>query len=232
DVLVLAGDIHTGTDGIAWAGHSRGAGQEVIYVPGNHEFYGNEYHQTICAMEAACATAGVHLGHRSQFVIGSVRFVCATLWTDFELFGRDSQHAAMDLAAAEARDFELVGLLEGETRRRLRPQDTLEFHRADLLFLDRQLGTPFAGRTVVVTHFLPSRRSVADRFEHLLMLNAYFASALDRLIEDYRPVLWIHGHTHERFDYSIGPTRIVCNPRGYPPRKLNRSFDPGLVIEI
>jgi len=230
DVMVLAGDIHTGTDGIAWANRVRSS-RDIIYVPGNHEFFGREYHDTIRAMESACAATGVRFGHRNQFVIGDIRFVCATLWTDFELSGPDTRHAAMDLVGTSAKDFGRIRLRDGETSRRLRPQDTLEFHRADRLFLDRQLNTPFAGRTVVVTHFLPSRRSVARQFEPSL-INTYFASSLDRLIEDYRPALWIHGHTHETFDYSIGPTRVICNPRGYPPHKLNASFDPAVIVEI
>jgi len=199
DVMVLAGDIHTGTDGIAWANRVRSS-RDIIYVPGNHEFFGREYHDTIRAMESACAATGVRFGHRNQFVIGDIRFVCATLWTDFELSGPDTRHAAMDLVGTSAKDFGRIRLRDGETSRRLRPQDTLEFHRA------RQ--------------FEPS------------LINTYFASSLDRLIEDYRPALWIHGHTHETFDYSIGPTRVICNPRGYPPHKLNASFDPAVIVEI
>ncbi len=230
DVLVLPGDIHTGTDGIVWANGIR-AGRDVIYVPGNHEFFANEYHETLRAMGAACAATGVHFGHRAQYVIGDVRFVCATLWTDFELCGGTSQPTAMHLAGTTAKDYKQISVLEGRNKRQLRPQDTLDFHRTDRLFLHSHLSTPFEGRTVVVTHFLPSRRSVAQHFEPSL-LNAYFASTLDRMIEEYRPALWIHGHTHEAFDYSIGPTRVVCNPRGYPPHKLNRDFDPDLVIEV
>ena len=63
------------------------------------------------------------------------------------------------------------------------------------------------------------------------------AALLDQTGPD-APTLWIHGHIHKNQDYTIGGTRVVCNPRGYPmsfhpnaPRE-NPDFDPQLVIEV
>ena len=49
------------------------------------------------------------------------------------------------------------------------------------------------------------------------------------------PVLWVHGHTHQSFDYRVRSCRIVCNPRGYVSwsgRTENQTFDPGLTLQL
>jgi Icc-related predicted phosphoesterase len=87
---------------------------------------------------------------------------------------------------------------------------------------------------VVVSHHAPSPRSVAPRYGADLV-SAAFASDLESLIEHYEPDLWIHGHTHDSFDYQLGRTRVVCNPRGYVSSQgnlENSRFDPELIIEI
>jgi Icc-related predicted phosphoesterase len=230
DVLVLAGDIWLRDRGVHWAKHLCSP-ERVIYVPGNHEFYKSEYYATVGRLRMACAATGMRFGHRDEFVIDGVRFLCATLWTDFELYGADHREAAMREAEDEMNDFKLITLSAAYQARRLRADDVLEMHEADREFLETRLNTPFVGRTVVVTHYLPSARSIDERYGTSL-LNASYASSLDRMIERTRPTLWIHGHTHDSFDYSIGSTRIICNPRGYTPDELNPKFDPTLIVEV
>ncbi len=70
-----------------------------------------------------------------------------------------------------------------------------------------------------------------DRFKNDLISAAY-ASHLDALVEQSGAALWIHGHTHDSFDYFIGGTRVICNPRGYFGYELNPDFNPGLVIDV
>lgn len=94
-----------------------------------------------------------------------------------------------------------------------------------------ELRRPFDGATVLVTHHLPSYRSVAPNFGGH-PLNPCYASNLDGLIERYKPALWIHGHTHMSCDYQLGATRVVCNPRGYVNHNLNVDFKAGLVLRI
>jgi hypothetical protein len=86
---------------------------------------------------------------------------------------------------------------------------------------------------VVITHHAPSKRSIHPRFADSL-LNACFVSDAERLVDGSRASLWIHGHTHDSFDYVLNGTRVVCNPRGYAKNGMNenRSFDPNLAIEI
>jgi predicted phosphodiesterase len=44
--------------------------------------------------------------------------------------------------------------------------------------------------------------------------------------------LWIHGHTHDPFDYEINGTRVICNPRGYPGENASWTSRAALVVEI
>lgn len=121
--------------------------------------------------------------------------------------------------------------------RRLTPNDTFEFHMNDLEWLTEKLNEKFDGKTVVVTHHLPSALSVADNYANDIV-TAAFASRLDDLISSTQPDLWVHGHTHHSCDYQIGRTRVVCNPKGYGPRSVggrfenDAEFDGSKVIEL
>ncbi|HVJ59296.1 MAG TPA: metallophosphoesterase, partial [Burkholderiaceae bacterium] len=100
-------------------------------------------------------------------------------------------------------------------------------------WLDEQFAQPHDGPTVVVTHFAPARGSIAARFAGS-PINGCFVSDLEARIRQWRPQLWLHGHTHDSFDYRVGETRIVANPRGYAPNGVieNAKFDPQLVIAV
>jgi predicted phosphodiesterase len=112
------------------------------------------------------------------------------------------------------------------------PDDSISIHRRSREWLAQQLATPFEGPRVVVSHHLPSWRSVAPAFLRAVS-NASFASDLDEL---FGPVaLWVHGHTHHSFDYRVGATRIVANPRGYPMKEggfENPRFQPALLVDL
>ncbi len=232
DVFVLAGDIAKSAGGPLWA-RQLFPPERTICIAGNHEFYGSEYNEVIAACRTAAAEAGQHFLESDSVVVGGVRFLGAILWADFRLYGdSDRQHDAMDMAGRMINDFRMTTIAgPEEERRRFQPGDALFLHEQSRAFLEAELAKPFSGETVVITHFLPSRQSISERFKGD-PLNPYFCSDLTALIEKRQPALWIHGHTHDSCDYRIGKTRVVCNPRGYFPRELNPAFDPGLVIEV
>lgn len=229
DVAVLAGDIWSDESAVRWAGETFPC--PVVFVPGNHEYYERELRRSRRAMAACARGAKVHVLDDGEVILDGVRFLGATLWTDFALLG--DREAAMAAAHRGMTDFRLIRIDDGvgDPPRAFTPADAASLHAASLRFLSASLARPHHGPTVVVTHHLPSSRSVAPRWTGYT-LNAAFASDLDRFIEVYRPYLWVHGHTHDSFDYQIGETRVVCNPRGYLPREPNPSFDPGLIVEI
>jgi len=235
DVVILAGDIDHPERAMHWAAR-RFAGLPVLYVCGNHEGYGATWEGALrTAVAQEDAASGVRLLDRGEWVIsderGDVRFLGATLWTDFALFGEAQREAAMAAAEPVMLDYRRIQLEAGGLHA-LTPADTVRLHQRDRAWLAEKLDTPFAGRTVVVTHMAPSMRSVAARYAQDLV-SAGFASNLDTLAG--RADLWIHGHMHDSFDYRLGRCRVVCNPCGYRRRDgtpENAHFDPGLVVEI
>ena len=228
DVLVLAGDIANGDWGIQWAREWFPDGP-IVYVAGNHEFYGWDRSATLTLLRKTAARHDVAFLDNDEAIINGVRFLGATLWTDFRLFGDHSVDSAMRYAAVGIRDFDVIS----EKGRRFAPEDTLLLHQESVGWLQDRLAEPHhVGPTVVVTHHAPSRGSLADRFAKDL-LSAGFVSRLEHLMGV--PSLWLHGHTHDCFDYLVEgsgdrSTRVVCNPRGY--WNENFDFDAEKIIEI
>jgi len=217
DVVVLAGDIHMRDQGISWALDCFSV--PVLYVMGNHEAYGSSIAATMADLRARARGSRVHVLQEDALVLDGVRFLGATLWTDYRLTG--NQPLAQIDAMQRISDFKRV---EDAS-----PDQYLEWHVQSRAFLERSLDAPFDGPTVVVTHHAPCELSVSDRYRDGHM-SASYASRLDGLMGS--AALWAHGHTHDSFDYEIYGTRVVCNPRGYQTERLNPRFNPGLVLEV
>jgi len=226
DVVVLAGDIAKKSNGIIWAREAF-PNKEIIYVPGNHEFYGTQRLDTLALMRIAADQCGVHLLDDEDVVINGVRFLGSTLWTDFKLFGEANKITAMSDGQNCLNDFRLIH----EGIMLFSPALSIELHERSLAWLREKLDSPFDGKTVVVTHHLPSARSVVEKFKNS-PISACFASELDYLFG--KMDLWVHGHTHDNLDYEVNGTHVICNPRGYVTYHCseNFDFDPKLVLEI
>lgn len=230
DVVVLAGDIGRPEQAVAWAA---GLGKPVLYIPGNHEFYGGSISGTVARLKALCAGTAVQVLDGEQAMLGGVRFLGTTLWTDFLLFGeQEGRSAAVEEALRFMRDYSRI-CLDSELLQRFTPVDSACLFRRHSAWLAHQLAEPHDGPTVVITHHAPSPGSIHPRFAGSL-LNACFVSKADHLASGERVQLWIHGHTHDSFDYDLNGTRVVCNPRGYARDGVNENalFDPGLVVEV
>ena len=233
DVVVLAGDIHVGSQAVEWANQAF-VGLPVLYVHGNHEGYGQNLDEAQHEIAEACAaTSHVHYLDRREKVIDGVRFLGATLWTDFKLYGREFYPAALYDAGQHMNDYKRIRLAK-KGYRKLKPRDTEGWHFEHRRWLAERLAERFEGKTVVVTHMAPSERSIAEQYKGD-PLSPAFASNLDHLVE--QADLWVHGHVHSSFDYRLGRCRVVCNPLGYPGsyenmRPENPAFDPNLIVEI
>lgn len=227
DIVVLAGDIHVGIRGIEWARRSFPL-LPVIYVPGNHEFYGSSLQALTEELHLSGKRLGVDVLDGRAAIIGGVRFLGATLWTDFALNGTDpgSINRAMTAAQYGMSDFHLIRY----ENRPFRPADARAINLDRIDWLRIKLSESFEGATIVVTHHLPLRQSVHPKYS-ASDLNPAFGSDLGDLMGP--PIsLWVHGHTHESFDYSVKGTRVVCNPRGYLPMEPNAEFDPLLTVDV
>lgn len=226
DVVVLAGDIASSEDVVDWI---RGAFDvPVVYVPGNHEFYGTEIMSAKERINAA-KFDGIHILNPGAAIVEGVRFIGATLWTDYNLYGSEVQGRLV--AGAEIADHKEIEIMRNNERVKFLPNHAQEIHRQELAFIEKALAESFDGPTVVVTHYLPTPDSISIKFEDD-KINPSFASDLRRLIDRSQPRLWIHGHTHDSFHYDFADTTIVCNPRGYWGLSPNRNFDIAKTIEI
>ena len=225
DVMVMAGDVHTGANGIKWLLQTF-RDKPVLYVLGNHEFYGQKLQKLIANIKEIAQGTNVHVLDNDQVEIRGVVFLGATLWTDFRLLGDPVVSGAV--AQAGMNDSRRIRLLPNY--RRFLPKDARVFHAQSLHWLGEQMDSVRGKKIVVVTHHAPSPRSIPGRFEGD-PLNAAFASRLDHFVADCGAALWIHGHIHHHSDYPIGSTRVIANPRGYP-SEPHTGFDPTLVVEI
>ncbi len=232
ELLVLAGDIHNGVLGIeAFADWP----VPVLYVAGNHEFYDQQWEPAREQLRAACAGTNVRLLDQDLVEFDGVRVLGCTLWTDFRLTG---EPVAQAMATVERglTDYRVIATGSGP----LRAAQTLAEHEASRQWLVAELARPWVGRTVVVTHHAPHPRSIHPRFAGHPM-NPGFISDLTSLLPGAD--LWLHGHTHDSFDYRVGSCRVVANPAGYLLKRRgaaageafeleNPTFDPRLVLEL
>lgn len=239
EVVILAGDIHHGTEGLTWA-RRHFPEQMVIYVAGNHEYYGKVWSTLLPALRETAKALGIRFLDRDVVEIDGVRFLGATLWTDFDLYGSARREHSMARARTGMYDYTAIAVrpardadFAGKRLVMLRPEQTRSWSLQAQAWLEAELAIPYGGPTVVVTHHLPSGRSVSPRFLGD-PLNPAFASDLERLWAV--PKLWVHGHTHDSMDYrSPSGMRVLCNPRGYVDqdgRHENPAFRPDLVVEV
>lgn len=211
DVALLAGDIATAPglfEALALFGRHF---ERVVFVPGNHDWYGASREQ-MARLRERVARSLPHVSwlEESTVVLDGQRFLGTSLWFPDSAAARALRGAMPDFTAIA--DFEAWIWSAFERARAF-------------LTASVQAGD------VVVSHHLPSPRSVALRFS-ASPLNAYFVGDVEDLIRERQPRLWVHGHTHESLDYRIGSARVLCNPFGYVRSEVNPRFDEDLGVEL
>ncbi|MDF1589512.1 MAG: metallophosphoesterase [Gammaproteobacteria bacterium] len=219
DVIVLAGDIDTEAHGARWAvRQSERLDLPVIYLTGNHEFYSKN--KTISEIRSEIKETikgtNVHYSEHLSFVIDDVKFICASLWIDFNLLGPSRVAEAMTKGLTDMSDFESI---REKSDMFIIPNTMMKWHNQAKEFIARELAEPFSGKRVVVTHHAPSANCLPegwDRTRSLSLISTMYASNLDGLIEKYQPAVWLHGHIHTPKTHTISQTVVMSNPRGYP----------------
>lgn len=227
DVVVLAGDIDNGTRAVEHA-EALGGGRPVLLVAGNHEYYGHAITELDRALQARADGTTVRVLENDEAIIGDVRFLGATLWSDFDFGGREEREQSMAISEQLVNDFRLIR--RGVDGERFTPQQARARHLASRAWLAERLAAPHPGPTVVVTHHAPVIRSRPDRGVLRAVAGA-FASDLSALMGVARTPLWIFGHTHVAADLDVDGTRVLSNPRGYPHEAVS-GYDEALVVEV
>jgi len=234
DIVVVAGDVHSPLPrALDWLA-DRLPGVPIVYVPGNHCFWwdrGDDRYtidDVIARGRDAAARHGIHLLLDDAVTLGGIRFLGGTLWTNLRLGSLSLDHARYT-SRRGMNDYKRIRRRRSGQHKYILTDDTLALHRATVAFLGAQLATPSTSPTVVVTHHAPHSLSLPGAN---MDLRWCYASDLGDLIARGQPDLWIHGHLHNRADYRLGKTRIVCNPRGHIEEESARTFDPSFVIQV
>ena len=203
----------------------------VIYIMGNHEFYHGKFYAAIDYMREECAKfPNVYMLEQDTKIIDDVVFVGGTLWTDMNKRDPLTMHAIEGMM----NDFRIVR----NDKRNYAPMSALDVavrHDKTLAYIKLIVQEHKDKKCVVVGHHSPSFQSAHEMYKHEHLMNGGYHSELSEFILDHpQIVLWTHGHTHHPFDYKIGETRVVCNPRGYENDGYSEEtgWNPNIVIEV
>ncbi len=245
DVLLLSGDICVAADldmrdrrqtELGFARHRSERFHEffercatnfphVIYVMGNHEYYHSDFATALNDMRRKLAyLTNLYILEREVKVINDVTFIGGTLWTDMNNLDSLTLYHMRTMM----NDFRIIAnstdpvhfrTQEGEFKTRVgkfMPEDAVTEHVKMKQYIQSVVQGNYDTKYVVVGHHAPSRRSTHEMYANDTIMNGGYSSDLDEFIVDHPQIkLWTHGHTHHNFDYVIGETRVVCNPRGY-----------------
>jgi len=219
DIVVAAGDIGMYDQGIDWL---KAIDKPVIYIAGNHEYYGNEYHDTLQMLKKKCANTNIQFLENNTLIYDGVRFIGCSLWADLFVEGIEVAEAL----AQNLNDFRKIKYADGM----FNPTQFSELYQYSRAWLERELVKPFNGKTVVITHHAPTQWSwyeSPNAFKKLAYCND-----LKSLFHENEITVWFHGHTHSIGDYRIAGARILSNTRGYVGRRLVDKFDLNRTVVI
>jgi hypothetical protein len=201
----------------------------VIYVMGNHEHYNSRWDRTEQVLRDECARyPNITLLEQQKLVIDDVVFLGATIWTDFNNHDPLTEFTVRDCM----NDYRLIEEKNGAKYHKLRTATTLATHTQTVKWLDMMLSED-KRKTVVVGHHAPSKLSINAKYQNQSLMNGAYVSSLEHLMMDRDHLkLWVHGHLHDKVDYTVFDTRVISNPHGYPHEIGNSVYDSGLILDV
>jgi len=202
EVLVIAGDLNVGHDR-CWSALKRFAEhtKEVIYVPGNHEYYHGNIAEFDDYLKRFSYGTSVHFLNPGRVSIGGVTFIGAALWSNF---GNNDFNRV--ICANRINDFRVIKGFSGTK--------CAELYEQHAGYIKDQYEA-VEGKKVIITHFLPATECIAPEFKGPDIINYYFANDLGGWISELEDTTWLYGHTHTPGEQTIGTTRLIANPYGY-----------------
>jgi predicted phosphodiesterase len=211
DVLILAGDISCGENIPITLKYFCQKFNKVIYVHGNHEYYGAARKHIISwTFDALAENSNLIWLNNDIVEVDGVRFIGSTLW--FQTSAQDY------LTSYNYNDFIFIPSFE------------------DWIFSESIASREFLQKNVsyndiIISHFLPTKKSLYGKYK-LNYLNNYYINDLEDLILDRQPKMWVHGHTHQSSNYFLNKTKIICNPKGHDFDEPNLLFDNKLIFSF
>lgn len=233
EVLVVAGDLAEYPTGLDWLLKQASKYTYVFYVLGNHEFYRNEYYETISETKKFFDKTNVIVLNNSSFIYKDVVFVGSTFWTDFQ--GKNPVTMLRVQRGLNDYNYIKYKTVPGPSGRLLKitPEFILHKHEQAVEYVFDICDTYKDKKVVVITHHSPSLRAYDNSVYRGDVLNAGFASNYDSIIERHSNIkAWVYGHIHDTHDYTIGTTRLYCNSRGYTLYNEDRKFKPNACFNV
>lgn len=246
DVILVAGDTANGDAGMRWLQEqSQRLGKPIVTIAGNHEYFYqdvlsfdtvlqryDDFTATDSPSGLSCAYQGVKFLQCGWVDFGEVRILGCTFWTDYQYQRTDE---TMSSALKFMRDYQCIYSSDSENSQEAKaitqaddridsqlglftPEISIKLHHQHRAWLKQALEQAHKdGKTaIVMTHHSVSPLSISDKYRHLPSNAAFVSDMSAWMHKPWSPKLWVHGHTHEAFDYQLGKTRVVVNPRAYP----------------
>jgi len=201
---------------------------QVLYIMGNHEHYSGRWNNTAAHLrEALEPWDNITLLDDGWLNFGNTRIVGTSLWTDMN----KGDPLTMMHIKGMMNDYHVITIENNGTYHKLRPIDTFNAHVRAIETIKLAAET-WTGNVVVLGHHSPSHKSIHPIYQNDTLMNGGYCSDLSNFILDQDKIkLWIHGHTHHSFDYTLGECRVVCNPHGYGDENIS-GFNSNLIIEL
>ena len=237
-VLVIAGDLWHGNktlsteEGIHWIRQISKRFHSVVMVYGNHDYWFTDIDFAISNAKKFIQELGlknVHLLENDSVVIDEMKFVGATLWTDFN----KNNIASKALAKVFMNDYQYIST--EDKSRRITPDEIYNIHKKSRKFLFSQKKDYPTQKLICVSHMAPSQESVNIKYlaESMKETNFFYYSDLRSEVINSDYDYWFHGHMHDSVEYLLGKCRVIANPMGYASYSgfENLLFNPEMIID-
>ncbi len=224
DVLILAGDIHhydsdyIPSEILDW--FSKNYSQTIV-IPGNHEFYNGYPINDFKHSYRRQLRDNITLLHNQTLTIGSIDFLCSTLWSELKTNPEYVKYRLNDFRKIQKANEDRITI-----------QDYNELHLISRNYLIDELKKASTQKRVVISHHLPSPICVASQYQGDRMTEAFMVN-MDQVINEYQPEYWVYGHSHGNVGTkTIGNTKLITNQFGYVPLQEHFDFRIDAIIEL
>lgn len=204
--------------------------EKVVYISGNHEHYHGCMLLTPSIIKQIVRELKiknfVYLENKTLILDDKVAIIGSTFWTNFHEspnplliphYINDYRNIFLNSPDFDPDEKELCMKTELECLNRLITLDDIKnIHNDSVNFVFNEIDRckKLGLKTIAMTHHAPSTNSISPDFIGN-PINGAFVSNYNDFIEKQGPNIWIHGHVHSYWDYMLGNTRVLCNPRGY-----------------